>query len=797
MARTHPVANSETAGTSSGPPSSDAPSSKSPALSGLIALLLLAAVAYFAVRQVGPPAAVAEGAPATEFSSGRARKHVEAMAQRPHPVGSEEHAAVRAAVVGGLTSAGLAPEIQTATVISQRRGSPYAAAVVNNVVAQLKGTEPGQKALMLTAHYDSVPTGPGASDDASGVATLIETARVLKSGPPLKNDVTFLITDAEENGLLGAKAFADEHPLAKQVGLVLNFEARGNGGAVVMFETSARNGRLIEEFAKAAPHPVSNSLAYEVYKQLGNDTDLSIYKDRGVPGMNFAYFEGLTQYHTQLDTAAHADERSLQHQGSYAVALGRHFGNLKLDDLSGGDAAYFNLPGVAFVRYAGALTLPLAALTALVFAGVIVLGFRKKQLTVKGLAGGFLGFLISVALAPLLYTVVWQLRRAVHNALGIAPQADIYNARIYLFAFLALTAALLAALYALYRRRTSAQNLMAGGALGWLLLVFALTLMAPGASYVLLWPLLFSLLALGYLFAADGFTKNSFVPLAVASVGVIPAIMLLAPTINQVFNALVMNSILWISIIAALLFWLLIPQVELLTARRRWALPLAALALALGALVFGARSSGFDASKPQETHLFYAMNANTGAAVWASAAERPDEWTKQYLTDNPTRGAIPEYIPSRFNRLMSNAAPAAALAGPEIQLLDLQARENGTRVARLRVTSPRRAPVLTLVAEPGTDIVRGTVDGEWDTTGKVPRWAEGRDWGLNYYAFPAGGVEVTIEVASTGPIKLRAMDQSYGLPALPGQTYAARPANLMPLSFYYSDTTLVGKTFTF
>jgi hypothetical protein len=754
-------------------------------------------VAYFAVRQVGPPAAVAESAPATEFSSGRARKHVAAMAQRPHPVGSEEHAAVRSAVVGGLTGAGLAPEVQTATVISQRRGSPYAAAVVNNVVAQLKGTEPG-KSLLLSAHYDSVPTGPGASDDASGVAALIETARVLKSGPPLKNDVTFLITDAEENGLLGAKAFADGHPLAKQVGLVLNFEARGNGGAVVMFETSARNGRLIEEFARAAPHPVSNSLAYEVYKQMGNDTDLTIYKERGVPGMNFAYFEGVTRYHTQLDTPAHADERSLQHQGSYAVALARHFGNLKLDDLSGGgEAAYFNLPGVAFVRYGGALTLPLAALTALVFAGVIVLGFRKKQLTVKGLLGGFLGFVLSVALAPFVYTVVWRIRRVIHNALGIATQADIYNAGTYLFGFLALTLALMAALYVLYRRRTSAQNLLAGGALGWLILVFVLALTAPGAAYLLLWPLLFSLLALGYLFATDGFAKNSFVPLAVASLGAIPAILLLAPTIHQVFNALVMNSILWISIIAALLFWLLIPQIDLLTARRRWALPLAALALALGALVVGGRSSGFDASKPQETHLFYAMNANTGAAVWASAADRPDEWTKQYLTDNPKRGAIPEYIPSRFNRLMSNAAPAATLAGPEIQLLDLQARENGTRLARLRVTSPRRAPVLTLVAEPGTDIVRGTVDGSWDTTGKVPRWAEGRDWGLNYYAFPAGGVEVTIEVASTGPIKLRAMDQSYGLPALPGQTYAARPAGLMPLSFYYSDTTLVSKTFTF
>ena len=50
------------------------------------------------------------------------------------------------------------------------------------------------------AHYDSVPFGPGAADDGAGVVTLLETARALKAGPPLKNDVIFLFTDGEEAG---------------------------------------------------------------------------------------------------------------------------------------------------------------------------------------------------------------------------------------------------------------------------------------------------------------------------------------------------------------------------------------------------------------------------------------------------------------------------------------------------------------------------------------------------------------------------------------------------------------------
>jgi Zn-dependent M28 family amino/carboxypeptidase len=77
----------------------------------------------------------------------------------------------------------------------------------------------------LNAHYDSVATGLGASDDTSGVATLLETARALRaSGRRLANDVIFLFTDGEEQGWMGATAFVEEHPWAKDVGLALAFD---------------------------------------------------------------------------------------------------------------------------------------------------------------------------------------------------------------------------------------------------------------------------------------------------------------------------------------------------------------------------------------------------------------------------------------------------------------------------------------------------------------------------------------------------------------------------------------------
>jgi Zn-dependent M28 family amino/carboxypeptidase len=82
---------------------------------------------------------------------------------------------------------GLRPEVQTTTVVNHT-GTPLIAGTVHNIVARLQGTEQS-KALLLVAHYDSVPTGPGASDDGAAVAAMLETLRALKASTPLRNDV--------------------------------------------------------------------------------------------------------------------------------------------------------------------------------------------------------------------------------------------------------------------------------------------------------------------------------------------------------------------------------------------------------------------------------------------------------------------------------------------------------------------------------------------------------------------------------------------------------------------------------
>jgi len=180
----------------------------------LLAFLLIAGT--LAIELNHPPTPLPLSAPPDEFSAYRALEHLKQFARKPHPMGSAEHDRVRDYLIDQLRALGLSPEIQRATGVT---GKFSAAGNVENIVARQNGTRPGTPALMLAAHYDSVPAAPGNGDDGAGVAAILETLRALHTQPPLQNDLIVLFTDGEEDGLLGASAFAAEHPWAKDVRL--------------------------------------------------------------------------------------------------------------------------------------------------------------------------------------------------------------------------------------------------------------------------------------------------------------------------------------------------------------------------------------------------------------------------------------------------------------------------------------------------------------------------------------------------------------------------------------------------
>lgn len=468
--------------------------------------------------------------------------HVAQLAKAPHPVGSAAHSQARDYIAGQLTALGLKPEIQETTV--------------SNIVAGIKGSR-STKALLLVAHYDTVESAPGAGDDSSGVAVLLETARAIQASGPLNNDVIFLFSDGEETGLLGAKAFVNQQPWSKDVGLVLNFEARGVSGPSIMFETSEGNEWLIRQATQAAPRLIASSFSYEVYKLLPNDTDLTVFKDAGFAGFNFAFIDGSQHYHAPTDDLVHLDERSLQHQGVNALAFTRHFGNLDLTNTRTGEAVYFNLFGPGLIVYARSLVIPITVAVSVVLLACLAVGFRRRGLTLAGMSSGFTAFLASAGAGLFAAIVIRLIADALHSAVTITG-----NTLLLLSALV--VAAVTVIIYLRFAGKTSVLNLLAGGLFWWLLLAWLTSLVMPGASYLFVWPLLFNTLGLGL---ALLYARQSRPPLwtrIVISILTAPAILLMAPAIYLTYMALTIDSLFFSILLGVAVALLTVPFIPLI-----------------------------------------------------------------------------------------------------------------------------------------------------------------------------------------------------------------------------------------
>ena len=363
-----------------------------------------------------PPQPLDANVPDTQFSGARAGALLRVLYpdEQPHVSGSPQNAALLDRIVEQLTAFGYAPEIQSRFQCRPEEGicSP-----VENILVVKKGTGSppatvNGKNLLLMAHYDSTWAGPGLADDGAGVATVMEIARMAVASEDFSHDVIFLLTDGEEQGLIGAQAFVTEHELFRSVGAVINLDARGTSGPSMMFETGPGNRGVIRMLAKNLSRPVANSLSYEFYQRMPNDTDFTLFREHQIAGVNFAFAGNAATYHSLLDDLEHVDMASLQHHGQNAWAMLLALDERQLEKLkSDEDAAYVDLFGVKMLQYpfsSGAglvLVLGVLAMVAIRRAFPRQMQLRQVLWTLTGV--GLLAALLMLAG----YVVSWPLGR--------------------------------------------------------------------------------------------------------------------------------------------------------------------------------------------------------------------------------------------------------------------------------------------------------------------------------------------------------------------------------------------------
>jgi hypothetical protein len=725
---------------------------------------------YAAVAGLKPPKALPDSAPPAEFSAGRAMRYVHKLAAKPHPLASAAHDEVLENILGLWRALGFELEVQTAVLVDEKRGK---AARVANVLVRMKGTEAG-KAAMFVAHYDSVPFSPGAADDAAGVAVLLETARALKTGPAPEHDIIFLITDGEEAGLFGARAFVQEHPWAADVGLVVNFEARGTSGPSVMFETGPGNGSIIKAFAAAAPRPQATSLAASIYRRMPNGTDLSVFLEAGMQGLNFAFIEEPNDYHTPHDTPDHLDPRSLQHHGSCALALARHFGKTGIPLKGTADAVYFNALGPGLVVYS-LRTAWLAAILAVLFlsaAGVI--GFRKGLLAPRKLLGSGLFIILVLVLCPVLALLFAKLVGFAHGKWLQAGEPG--SNQHYFTAVLMLILSVFITLYGLFRRKSGWRNLaFAACSLG-VLLTIGLTKALPGAGYITGWPSLLGAAALLAIFLIGNEGIDSPAGTAAVSLCAFGTALAFTPIIHFLFVALGLSPLgtAGVAVFITLAVLSLVPAVESIGRRgtAAWAL-LAFLAFA-GFTIAGAVTTRYTVRHPRPSQMGYCLDMDVGRADWFIMSGVRDAWTARFMPAPKPGFRVGDPSIDHIS-FVSGKAPAIAPEPPSIEKLDVSDAGDG-RLLRLRVRSPRRAAELA-VATDKADVLEAEMNGI--PMGRSVR--KGKGFRFRFYAPGADGYELRLKLKGRKPLSLTVFEWVDGLPEIPGQAWPQPPPDIMPV----------------
>lgn len=745
---------------------------------------MLAAIFFLSYAALRPPAPRPSGAPDTQFSAIRAQDTLHEILgdDAPHPIGTAANEAVRTRIVDQLARLAYKPQVQVDFACSEYGDC----ATVNNVVARLDGFEPGS-AVLLAAHYDSVPAAPGDSDDGAGVAAVIEIARALKSLPQPRHSIIFLLDDGEEAGLLGARAFVNSHPWAKEVRAAVNLDARGTSGPALMFETGSGSEWAMRLFAQSASRSATSSIFQVVYRFLPNNTDFTVFKQAGYEGLNFAFIGDEAHYHTPLDNSANLSLASLQHLGENALGAVVALANAQIPQKVTQHGAYFDFLGQRLIYWPASAGRVLAFAALLLLLAQIGWMIHTRLLALSQLVWGLFAWLVTMAVAGALAVIAVRLLRLA-EAMPVNWVAHPLPLQI---TFWSLAVAVLVANGAFFARRALFWGLWSG-VWFWLTLIALLaSWFAPGLSYLVLLPAcVATLAAFPFTLGRGGGTAELslvvLLPLAVAAILAYRPLVLL-------YEALGNRGLPLSTLLVALLLTSVAPfsaDLREIRGLRRLlclSIPVAGVGLAAFAAVV---MPAYSAKAPERVNMEYWLQADSGASHWIAQPESgilPEPIRLAASFRRAHRGAIPWDVRPAFMA----AAPKLDLAPPTFTVLEAS-EANGWRTYRALLRSERGAPVAAALFPPTSQVESVRMEGQPMLPETSPIRDLHRDWTVySCPAMPADGIEISFSVPVGKPVEISASDESYGLP--PEGRFLLNSRPLTATSSQIGDVTIVSR----
>ncbi|MCJ1230441.1 hypothetical protein MMC12_007115 [Toensbergia leucococca] len=177
----------------------------------------------------------------------------------------------------------------------------------------------GHGGVLVNAHYDSVSTGFGATDDGVGVVTVLQLIKFFTtSGQRPQRGIVALLNNGEEDFLNGARAFS-QHPMSQFAHTFFNLEGAGAGGRATLFRSTDTE---VTRFYQKSKYPFGTVLSGDGFERgfIRSQTDYVIFNGiLGLRGLDVAFLEPRARYHTDQDDTRHTGTDSLWHMLSAAL----------------------------------------------------------------------------------------------------------------------------------------------------------------------------------------------------------------------------------------------------------------------------------------------------------------------------------------------------------------------------------------------------------------------------------------------------------------------------------------------
>lgn len=246
----------------------------------------------------------------------------------------------------------------------------------SNIIVYIRGSEdepgdwwtadrkPQGKGVLVNAHYDSVSTGYGATDDGVGVVTILQLVKHFTSnGQQPKKGIVALFNNGEEDYLHGARAFT-RHPISQFAHTFVNLDGAGAGGRATLLRATDTE---VVQFYQRTVHPFATILTGDTFKRgfIRSQTDYVIFNEiLGLRGLDLDFMEPRARYHTEQDDTKHTSIDSMWHMLSATLSTvqglasdtsstfdGKSTESGKVPSGEGSNAVYFDIFSLALAVF--------------------------------------------------------------------------------------------------------------------------------------------------------------------------------------------------------------------------------------------------------------------------------------------------------------------------------------------------------------------------------------------------------------------------------------------------------------